>query len=105
MIGLEELCEWLLKVGSKTEQPKTGKAEEKKDNLKYEEPVRKTTLMALNDNCEVFLIKKQELYSNVAYQFNQELLKSKLNYLKSFREKRIEGYEKHYENAKFDSIQ
>lgn len=61
--------------------------------------------MALNDNCEVFLIKKQELYSNVAYQFNQELLKSKLNYLKSFREKRIEGYEKHYENAKFDSIQ
>lgn len=105
MIGLEELCEWLLKVGSKTEQPKTGKAEEKKDSLKYEEPVRKTTLMALNDNCEVFLIKKQELYSNVAYQFNQELLKSKLNYLKSFREKRIEGYEKHYENAKFDSIQ
>lgn len=66
LIGLEELCEWLLKVGSKTEQPKGHKIDEKKEQ-KNEEPVRKTTLMALNDNCEVFLIKKQELYTNVAY--------------------------------------
>jgi len=93
MIGLEELCEWLIKLNLKTEQVKAGKSGVFESRLegarKLDVPVRNSTLMALNDNCEVYYIDKSELFSCVGFQFNRDLLKRKFDYLKNFRTGRV----------------